>query len=255
MGSGKKHSQHVLVGRDGRNRHHPAAQGLAHDDDVGVDSFMLEGKGFSGAAEPGLDLVYRKQEVVLPGDGLQSLEESISRHDHAGLSLDGFHENPDRIFIHCLFHRFEVVVGYDDESRGEGSVIVLCVGIDGEGYDGDRSSVEIVGEDDDLGLVLFNALDHVAPFPHGLDGRFDGFRAGVHGEDHFFPRKRRKLLCEEGPLVVEECPRGEREDVCLVLECFDDLRMPVALVHCRVCREHIHVTASFRVFDPDAFSL
>ncbi|MPN09439.1 hypothetical protein SDC9_156729 [bioreactor metagenome] len=150
---------------------------------------MFEGKGFARAAEPRLNLVNRKEQVVFPGDGFKSLEESFGRHDHAGFSLDGFHENPDRIFIYGLFDSLKVVVGNDDESGGEGTVIFLRIGIDGEGYYGDCSAVEIVGENDDFRFVLFDSLDHVTPFPHGLDGCLDGFRTGVHGEDHFFPGK------------------------------------------------------------------
>ncbi len=115
--------------------------------------------------------------------------------------------------------------------------------------------MEVVLKDDDLGLVLFNSLDQISPFAHGLDRRLNSFGTSIHGEYHFFSGHIREFFCKEGPLIVEECPGSERKDISLILESLDDLRMPVSLVHSRICRKHVHVPASLGIFDPDPFSL
>ena len=42
--------------------------------------------------------------------------------------------------------------------------------------------MKIAGAGDDLGFVLRHTFDHVAPFAGHLEGCFNGFGAGVHGQ-------------------------------------------------------------------------
>ncbi len=108
--------------------------------------------------------------------------------------------------------------------------MVVALGVGGEGDDGGGAAVEVFGEDDDLGLVGGHFLDQVAPFAHGLDGGLHRLRAGVHGQDHLLAGQFGQFFGEQGPAVVEERPRGEGQDVGLVLQRLDDRRVAVALV-------------------------
>ncbi len=78
VGAGLEDAEHVLVGGHGADREYPAAQGLAHDDDVGIDILMLVGEQLAGAAKAGLDLVHGQQDVVLLGDEPQPFRKPSS---------------------------------------------------------------------------------------------------------------------------------------------------------------------------------
>ncbi len=255
MASGLENAENVLVGGDGGDGKHPAPQGLTHDNDIRGNPLMLESEGLTGAAEAGLHLIHGEKHVVLLGDALQPLEETLAGNSHSRLPLNGLHENTHGVFGYRLLHRLEIIVGNHLESRGVGTIMILGHLVHGEGDNGDGTAMEVLFEDDDLRLVLFHSLDHVAPLAHGLNGGLHRLSPGVHGKDHLFAGEIRKLFGEEGPAVVEEGSGGESNHICLILESLDNPGMPVPLVDCGVSGEHIHIAPPLGIFHPNTLSL
>ena len=89
--------------------------------------------------------------------------------------------------------------------------------------------MEVVVEDDDLRLVLGNALLLVPPFPHGLDRRLHGLGARVHGQGHLHAAEIHDFLEKRPHQVHMKSPRSQGHLVRLVLERLDDPGMPMAL--------------------------
>lgn len=67
------------------------------------------------------------------------------------------------------------------------------------------STVEVLFYREDQSLVLWNALDFVAPFPCNLDSRLDGLGAGVHRQDHLEAQRLGDDLSEAREDIVVEC--------------------------------------------------
>lgn len=65
-----------------------------------------------------------------------------------------------------------------------GPVVVAGLGVRGHGDCGEGAAVEVLGNAEDEGLVFWDSLYFVTPFPGDLDGGLDGLGAGVHGQDH-----------------------------------------------------------------------
>ena len=154
--------------------------------------------------------------------------------------------------VTALRERLEVAEGHDAEALGERTEAVARVGIGGEADDGDGAAVEVVGADDDLGLVLGHAAHLVAPLADGLDGGLDGLRAGVHGEYLVGAGQPRELLVEERELVVAKGARGDRQLARLLDQRRQDLRVAVALVDGGVGRKAVEVAVAVDVPHPDA---
>ena len=92
-------AQYVAVGNHRRQRHHPAAQCLAEQVDVGHDAPVLTRESAPGAREARLDLVGDHQHVVLAAQRAHRGQVVIRRHDDAGLALDRFEQHRDRVVI------------------------------------------------------------------------------------------------------------------------------------------------------------
>ena len=103
--------------------------------------------------------------------------------------------------------------------------------------------MEVALADDDLGLVLRDALDLVAPLPGRLDGRLDRLGAGVHGQDLVFAGDLAQQLGKKWPsLSLLKSPRGQGDAVGLLLEGLDDPGMTMPVIEGRVGAEHVHVS-------------
>jgi len=115
--------------------------------------------------------------------------------------------------------------------------------------------VEVVLGDDDLGLVLLDLLDLVAPLAGGLERGLHRLGAAVHRQGDFGAGQLAQLLGEGAELVVVEGARGDADAVSLILERPDELGVPVAMVDRRVGAQHVHVLLALGVLDPHALGL
>ena len=144
--------------------------------------------------------------------------------------------------------------GTVDEARQERAEAAAGVGVGREGDDAEGAAVEVVGADDDLGLVLRHALDLVAPLAHRLDRGLDRLGARVHRQDLVRAGQRRELLVEAAELVVAEGAAGQRQPAGLLDHRREDLRVAVALVDRRVGGEAVEVAVALDVGDPGALA-
>ena len=131
-----------------------AGERLADDQDVGRDLLVLVGEELAGAAKAGLDLVEHKENVVLAADGGDLAEVAGGRNDDAGLALDGLDEEGAGVGRDGGAQRLGVAEGYGAEAGRKRAKAVAILRVGREPYDGDGAAVEVVGGDDDLGLVL-----------------------------------------------------------------------------------------------------
>ena len=93
--------------------------------------------------------------------------------------------------------------------RKVGAVVVAGFGVGGHGDCGEGAAVEVFGDTEDDGFVLWDAFRFVAPFPGDLDGGLHGFSAGVHGEDHIEAKEAGYELGEAWEDIVIEGSRAE----------------------------------------------
>jgi hypothetical protein len=112
--------------------------------------------------------------------------------------------------------------------------------------------VVVVAAGDDTGLVGRDALLDVTPFAGGLQGGFDAFGAGVHGEDGFHAAEVRQRAAERAELVVVERAGSQRDAVELGLGGGDQFGGTVAEVHRGIGGEHVHVAFAVGILDPNA---
>ena len=146
-----------------------------------------------------------------------------------------------------------IAEGNDFESRSEGTEAVAILFVGRKADDGDGAAMKIVGADDDLGFVLRNALDLVAPLARGLERGFDGLGAGVHGQRHVEAGQIVEFLVEQRELLVAEGARGERDFPRLLVQSLQNLGMTVSLVHRGIRRQAIEVAFALDVIHPHAF--
>ncbi|MNX23551.1 hypothetical protein D3C86_535520 [compost metagenome] len=212
---------------------------------------MLESEEAAGAAEAGLDLVGDHQHAVLAADRGGLAQEAGGRDDHAGLALDGLEEERGGVGGDGGLQGGEIAEGDDLEARGEGAEALLVERLGREGDQGGGAAVEVVGADDDLGLVGGDLLHVVGPFAGGLDGGLDGFGARVHGDDPLEAGHLHQLLVKQGKLVVAEGARRQGDLGGLLGQGLEDAGMAVALVHRGVRAEAVQVPLALDIFDPD----
>ena len=112
--------------------------------------------------------------------------------------------------------------------------------------------MEVVFADDNFGFAVRDALARISPAADRLDGRFHGFHAGVHGEDHLHAAQAGQFLDEGRQLVVAEGARSERDARGLLLKRLEDARMAMALVERGVGAETIHVALAVNVVSPNS---
>jgi hypothetical protein len=253
--AGVEHVHDFVVGQERADGIEAAAQRLADDQAVGADAFPLVGEHLAGAAQAALDLVADQQHVVLLAEGRGLLEEALGRNDDAGLALNGLDDEGAGVRRDGRFESLGVAEGDDLEARGEGAEAVLVLVLGREAHDGRGAAVEVVGADDDLGLVLLDALDLVAPLTRALDGGLDGFGAGVHGQDLVVAGQLGDGLVEPGQLVVAEGAAGQGDLGGLAPEHLQQTGVAVTLVDGAVRSQAVHVAVAFHVFYPDVFGL
>src|ERR1019366_523313 len=101
----------------------------------------------------------------------------LGRNDDSGLALNGLRQKSACVGSDGFAEGARIAEGNDFESRSERAKAIAILLVGGEADDGDGASVEIIGADNNLGLVLRNALDLVTPLASRLDRGFDGLGA------------------------------------------------------------------------------
>ncbi len=143
-------------------------------------------------------------------------EEAVGWDEDAGFALDGLDEEGRGVGRDGGAEGGGIAEGDDFEAGEEGTEAFAILLVGREADDGDGAAVEVVGADDDLGLIGGDAFDLVAPLAGDLEGGLDGLGAGVHGERHLEAGEVVEFLVEERELVVAEGARGEGDLVGLL---------------------------------------
>ena len=188
----------------------------------------------------------------MPAELSSLAEKPGGRNDDAGLALDRLDEECAGVGIDGVAQGLDVAVGDDPEPRCEGAEAIAIMLVGREANDGDGAAVEVAGADNDLGLVLRDALDFVAPLARGLDRRFNCLGAGVHREDHVEAGEVVEILAEQRQLLVAKRARGQSDFAGLLLEGAKNLGVAVSLIDCRIGGETVEITLPFDVIDPHA---
>ncbi len=213
---------------------------------------MLAGEELAGASESGLDLVADQQGLVLTAQLVEALEIALGWNDDPALALDRLDEDPDHVGVHRVAGRLEIPVGQQREARREGTEAVAVLRVVGEADDRRGATVEVAGEDQDLGLAVRHALDLVAPLARGLDRGLHRLGTRVHGQHPRVAGQLAHLPVQRAQLVVAERPRGQRHLLGLLDQRAADPRVGVALVDRGVGGEEVEVLVALDVPDPDA---
>lgn len=115
--------------------------------------------------------------------------------------------------------------------------------------------MKVLGDAEDQGLALLNALDLVCPLAGNLDGRLGGLGTGVHGQHHVVAEDVADLFGPLGEDIVVEGARAQGQARGLVDESLDELGVAVALVDGAVGRQEVEVVAALGIPDIDALGL
>jgi len=115
--------------------------------------------------------------------------------------------------------------------------------------------VEVPAYYDDLGLVLRDALDLVAPLAGSLQRGLDGFGAGVHRQHEIHAGERGEFGAERPELIVVERPAREGEAIELRVRDGGELGVAVPEVQRAVRGEQGEVATPVDVADPRTVAL
>jgi hypothetical protein len=95
--------------------------------------------------------------------------------------------------------------------------------------------MEVLCDREDERLVLWYALDFVAPLARHLHGGLYCLGASVHGQDHVKSKQLGRVLCETREDIVVECSTAEGQTRGLLGQCLYKLGVAVALVDGGIC--------------------
>ena len=115
--------------------------------------------------------------------------------------------------------------------------------------------MKVVLAGDDLRLALGNALHTIAPLACGFEPGLDRFESRVDRERAVESGEARQFFEKRGQLVGVDRARGDREPLRLRDQRLHDARIRVTEAHRRIRREHVEVTPSVFIPQPDAFAV
>lgn len=128
-------------------------------------------------------------------------------------------------------------------------------GLGREADDGGGATVEVAVGDDDFSFVGGNAFGAVAPAAGGLDGGFDGFRAGVHRQCAAECGEVAQPFEEGAEPVGVEGAGDDGEALCLRGERGDQARMRMTVADGGVGTHHVEIAVALDIPDPDALGV
>src|SRR6185503_4267076 len=200
------------------------------------------------------DLVEHEQHVALAAQRACRGKVSRRRHDDAGLCLYWLHEERNGLRRDGGAQRGDVAEVDEREARRERAEVLAILRLRRETDDRRRAAVEVVAADDDLGAVLRDAFDSIAPLARELDRRLDGLGAGIHRQRHLHAGERAELAQERAHAIVVHGARRQRQPLGLLDERRDDARVSMPLIQARVRADAIEILSPFDVEDPHAFA-
>ena len=252
--AGLQHAQHLGVREHGRHRIEAARQRLADQRHVGLDPLVLLGQQLARAAEPGLDLVEDQRDALLRCRA----RGPCAKYPAGGMMTPaspwiGSTRKATVLGVIAAASASESPNGTMRKPGGNGPKPPRASGIGGEADDGDGAAVEVVGADDDLGLVLRHAPHLVAPFANGLDRGLDGLGAASSSAGscarRSSPRAPRRSSASWSLRKAREVSVSLPACSTIAARIFG---MAVALVDGRVGGEAVEIAVAVDVPHPDA---
>ena len=261
------HTHDRVVREHSRDGIGATADGLAENEQVGLDvrrlalALGLAGavaagrEQGTGAGNAGLDFVGHEQHVRRLAERVGLTHVIVCRDVHAGLALDGLHEESRHVgVLEGGREGVQIVVRNDLKAWGVGSKPSRAVRIRRERHDGRRAAVEVLGTRDDFGGTCRNALHIVRPLSGDFDGGFDRFCTRVHGQDLVVAEVLGHELLIRPKNAVVKGAGGEGQLRGLVLHRLHDPRMAMPLVHGAVRAQEVEVLLAFHVPNVHAFA-
>jgi len=87
---------------------------------------------------------------------------------------------------------------------------------------------------EDEGFAWWHFLTHICPLAGNLEGCLNGFRSGVHWEDHVVSKHGSDLPCKGAKFGVKKGPRGEGKPSGLLYQRGENLWVAMTLVDCSI---------------------
>jgi len=103
-----------------------------------------------------LHFVEEKKHAPLVAELAHCTQETVRRHDNAGLALDRLDQDGAGVFVDGGGERIDVAEVEVAETRGEGTEVGAVRLFGGEADDGAAAAVKIAARDDDFGAVCGN---------------------------------------------------------------------------------------------------
>src|SRR5690606_2913072 len=129
----------------------------------------------------------------------------------ARLALNGLNPEPADMGIdQRFFERGDVIILYNTEAWHERTEIATRVGVSRCGNDCSGTSVKVIANCYDYGLVGRNVFPAVAPLPRELYRRLIGFRAAVHKQGLLITKGLANILLGDAEFIVVEGARSKR---------------------------------------------
>lgn len=169
---------------------------------------------------------------------------SIVGNNHTGLALDGLdHEGSDvgPILLKLGLQTGQVVILDTREARHIGTKSSVGRRVIGTGNSRQSAAPEVVAGKDNAGLVLWDALDIIAPPTGKLDGGFAALHSSIHWEDAVVAKVGGNKLGILTKSIIVEGTGRERELLGLLDQCADDFGMAMPLIDGAVGRQEIKV--------------
>ena len=174
-----------------RNRQHATGHTLAHNKKIRLHTLPIDAHHLACATEASLNLVSRHQHVILRTQITNSLNISVVGNNHTALALDRFNEYSANIWVsfqHAL-KVFQVVVFKQFEASSERAELMIARRVVASARSRDRAAPEISSREQNVGLVVGDALGAVAPTAGQFASCLIGFDAGVHGNQFFVAKE------------------------------------------------------------------
>eukprot|EP00906_Rhabdomonas_costata_P033313 RCo046943 len=239
---------HGVISDHGRHRQHSSRQGLAHDDNVRTHIFVVHAHHLSRAAQPSLDLIRDKEDVLLLAQLRNLLKVSRGRNVHPSFPLDGLNHHGHNVrVLSGLLHGLDVVIWNAVNALHQGAVPTVAIGVVRKGDHGNRPSVKVVLRHHNAGLIFWHFLDIVPPSTSKLESGLTRFRSGVHRENLVVAQQLGDVLFELPQNVVVESTTGQGANVCLLLQSINNFGVAMTLVNSRVGTQKVVVLVALAV--------
>ncbi len=129
-----------------------------------------------------MNFVPAEEDVFFGAEFADLLHVAGGRNEDSTFGLNGFGEECGGVGGDSGLEGFDVTEGDDFEAGGEGAEVLFVAFFAAESDDGGGAAVEVVGADNDFGLVVGDAFDGIRPLSGELDTGFIGLGAVFMGQ-------------------------------------------------------------------------